>query len=75
MPKFEKGSPDTIQFMKDLRAKRGTNKRPMTTHKQVSKEHIQEIFNEALEKYYMSGTPVVEVPSQVVKVDKKTILK
>ena len=71
MPKFEKGSLEMKNYMAELRAKRGTNKRPMTTHKQVSKEHIQEIVNEALEKYYMSGTPVVEVPSQVVKVDNK----
>jgi len=41
MPKFEKGSPEAIQYMKDLRAKRGTNKRPISTHKEVSKEHIQ----------------------------------
>ena len=69
MPKFVKGSPEAAQFMKELREKRGT-KKPMNTHKQVSKEHIQNIVNEALEKYYMSGTPIVEIPSQVVKVDK-----
>ena len=66
MPKFSKGSPEAIQFMKDLRAKRGSK---TSTHKTVKKEHIKEIVSEALEKYYMSGTPVVEVPSQVVKVD------
>ncbi len=32
-------------------------------------KEIKEIVSEALEKYYMSETPVVEVPSQVVKVD------
>jgi phosphosulfolactate synthase (CoM biosynthesis protein A) len=69
MPKFAKGSPEAVQFMKDLRAKRGS-KRPINTHKQVSKEHIQNIVNEALEKYYMTGTPIVEIPSQVVNVDK-----
>ena len=69
MPKFAKGSPEAIQFMADLRAKRG-EKRPITKKKTLKKEHIKEIVNEALEKYFMSGTPVVEVPSQVVKVDK-----
>ena len=37
MPKFSKGSPEAIQFMKDLRAKRGTKK---SAHKTVKKEHI-----------------------------------
>jgi hypothetical protein len=69
MPKFAKGSPEAVQFMKDLRAKRGS-KRLISTHKQVSKDHIQNIVNEALEKYYMTGTPIVEIPSQVVNVDK-----
>ena len=69
MPKFEKGSIEMKNHMAALRAKRGTNKRPISTHKEVSKEHIQNIVNEALEKYYMSGTPIVETPSQVVKVD------
>ena len=68
MPKFAKGSPEAIQHMADLRAKRG-NKRPITTNKQVSKEHIKDIVNEALEKYYLVSTPVLEVPSQVVKVE------
>ena len=66
MPKFSKGSPEAIQITKDLRAKRGTK---TSTHKTVKKEHIKEILSEALEKYYMSGTAVIEVPSQVVKVD------
>ena len=66
MPKFIKGSPEAAQFMKDLRAKRGTK---TSTYKAVKKEHIKKIVSEALEKYYMSGTAVVEVPSQVVKVD------
>ncbi|MEI7670129.1 MAG: hypothetical protein WCJ33_08610 [Pseudomonadota bacterium] len=69
MPKFEKGSIEMKNYMAGLRAKRG-EKRPITTNKQVSKEHIKEIMNEALEKYYMVSTPVGEVPSQVVKVDK-----
>ena len=60
MPKFSKGSPEAIQFMKDLRAKRGTK---TSTNKTVKKEHIKEIVSEALEKYYMSGTPVVEYVS------------
>ena len=66
MPKFSKGSPEMKNHMAELRAKRGTK---TSTHKTVKKEHIKEIVSEALEKYYMSGTPVVEVPSQVVKVD------
>ena len=66
MPKFSKGSPEMKNHMAELRAKRGNK---TSTHKTVQKEHIKEIVSEALEKYYMSGTPVVEVPSQVVKVD------
>ena len=50
MPKFEKGSVEMKNYMAGLRAKRG-EKRPTTTNKQVSKEHIKEIMNEALEKY------------------------
>jgi hypothetical protein len=69
MPKFAKGSPEAIQFMKELRERRG-NKRPITTNKQVSKEHIQNIVNEALEKYYMVSTPVVEVPEKLVTINK-----
>ena len=70
MPKFAKGSPEAVEFMKQLREKRG-NKRPLTTHKEVSKEHIQRILNEALEKYYMVSTPIVEVPDKVIKLDNK----
>ena len=40
MPKFEKGSPEIKNYMAELRAKRGTNKRPMSTHKTLKKEHI-----------------------------------
>ena len=69
MPKFAKGSPEAIQFMKELRERRG-NKRPITNNKQVSKEHIQNIVNEALEKYYMVSTPVVEVPEKLVTINK-----
>ena len=67
MPKFEKGSLEMKNYMAGLRAKRG-EKRPTTTNKQVSKEHIKEIVNEALEKYYMVSTPVVEVPDKVIKI-------
>ena len=70
MPKFEKGSLEMKNYMAGLRAKRG-EKRPITTNKQVSKEHIKEIVNEALEKYYMVSTPVVEVPDKVIKIDNK----
>ncbi len=70
MPKFAKGSPEAVEFMKQLREKRG-NKRPITTHKEVSKEHIQRILNEALEKYYMVSTLIIEVPDKVIKIDNK----
>ena len=69
MPKFEKWSLEMKNYMAGLRAKRG-EKSPIYTNKQVSKGHIKEIVNEALEKYYLVSTPVIEVPSQVVKVDK-----
>jgi hypothetical protein len=68
MPKFEKGSIEMKNYMAELQAKRGTNKRPISTHKQVSKEHIQNIVNEALEKYYMVSTPVVEIPEKLVTI-------
>jgi hypothetical protein len=41
MPKFIKGSPEAAQFMKDLRAKRGTK---TSTHKAVKKEHIKKLL-------------------------------
>ena len=56
MPKFAKGSPEMKTYMADLRAKRGTTNRPITTNKRVSKEHIQNIVNEALEKYFLDST-------------------
>ena len=68
MPKFEKGSLEMKNYMAGLRAKRG-EKRPTSTNKQVSKEPIKEIVNEALEKYYMVSTPVVEVPDKVIKIN------
>ena len=67
MPKFEKGSIEMKNHMAELRAKKGT-KKPMNTHKEVSKEHIQNIVNEALEKYYMVSTPVVEIPEKLVTI-------
>ena len=70
MPKFAKGSPEAVEFMKQLRENRG-NKRPITTHKEVSKEQKQIILNKVLEKYYMVSTPIVEVPDKVIKIDKK----
>ena len=69
MPKFTKGSPEAIQYMKELRERRGA-KRPITTNKQVSKEHIQNIVNQALEKYFLASSPVVEVPEKLVTINK-----
>ena len=68
MPKFEKGSIEMKNYMAELRAKKGTTKKPISTHKQVSKEHIQNIVNEALEKYYLASSPVVEVPEKLVTI-------
>ena len=68
MPKFEKGSIEMKNYMAELRAKKGITKKPMNTHKEVSKEHIQNIVNEALEKYYMVSTPVVEIPEKLVTI-------
>ena len=48
MPKFEKWSLEMKNYMAGLRAKRG-EKSPIYTNKQVSKGHIKEIVNEALE--------------------------
>jgi hypothetical protein len=68
MPKFEKGSIEMKNYMSELRAKKGIAKKPMNTHKQVSKEHIQNIVNDALEKYYMVSTSVVEIPEKLVTI-------
>ena len=54
--------------MAELRAKKGITKKPISTHKQVSKEHIQSIVNEALEKYYLASSPIVEVPEKLVTI-------
>ena len=67
MPKFEKGSIEMKNYMAEIRANKGTTKKPMNTHKQVSKEHIQNIVNEALEKYYIASSPV-EVPEKLVTI-------
>ncbi len=70
MQKFEKGSIEMKNYMAEIRAKRGTTNRPITTNKQVSKEHIQNIVNKALEKYFLVSTPVVEVPEKLVTINK-----
>ena len=68
MPKFEKGSIEMKNYMAELRAKKGITKKPTSTHKQVSKEHIQNIVNDALEKYYLASSPIVEVPEKLVTI-------
>ena len=67
MPKFEKGSIEMKNYMAEMRAKRGTKPK---VDKTGSHEHIKRVVNEALENYFISGTPVIEVPSKVVQVDK-----
>ena len=72
MPKFEKGSPEAIEYMRTLRERR---KNKPLTELQISrnnkKTEVQNILNEALDKYFMAGSAVVEVPDKVVKLDKK----
>jgi hypothetical protein len=68
MSKFKKESTEMKNHMAELRAKKGTNQRPISTHKQVSEEHIRNIVNEALEKYYFASSPVVEVPEKLVTI-------
>ena len=72
MPKFEKGSAEAIEYMKKLRERRKS--KPLT-ELQISrnnkKQEVQTILNDALDKYYMAGSGVVEVPEKVVNVDKK----
>ena len=67
MPKFVKGSIEAKNHMAEMRAKRGLKPK---VDKTDSKEHIKRVVNEALENYFISGTPVIEVPSKVVQVDK-----
>ena len=67
MPKFVKGSIEAKNYMAEMRAKRGLKPK---VDKTDSKEHIKRVVNEALENYFISGTPVIEVPSKVVQVDK-----
>ena len=67
MPKFVKGSIEAKNYMAEMRAKRGTQPK---VEKTDSKEHIKRVVNEALENYFISGTPIIEVPNKVVKVDK-----
>ena len=72
MPKFEKGSPEAIEHMRILRERR---KNKPLTESQISRNNkkleVQGILNEALDKYYMAGSAVVEVPEKIVNVDKK----
>ena len=65
MPKFVKGSIEAKNHMSEMRAKRGTKPKADT-----NKEHIKKVVNEALEHYFISGTPIIEVPNKVVQVDK-----
>jgi hypothetical protein len=72
MPKFEKGSPEAIEHMRILRERR---KNKPLTELQISRNNkkleVQGILNEALDKYYMAGSAVVEVPEKIVNVDNK----
>jgi hypothetical protein len=72
MPKFPKGSEEAKQHMKELRERR---KNKPLTELQISrnnkKTEVQNILNEALDKYFMAGSAVVEFPDKVVKLDKK----
>ena len=72
MPKFAKGSPEAIEYMRTLRERR---KNKPLTELQISRNNkkleVQGILNEALDKYYMAGSAVVEVPDKIVNVDKK----
>ena len=72
MPKFEKGSVEAIEHMRILRERR---KNKPLTELQISRNNkkleVQGILNEALDKYYMAGSAVVEVPEKIVNVDKK----
>ncbi len=72
MPKFAKGSPEAIEHMRILRERR---KNKPLTELQISRNNkkleVQGILNEALNKYYMAGSAVVEVPEKIVNVDKK----
>ena len=67
MLKFVKGSIEAKNYMAEMRAKRGLKPK---VDKTDSKEHIKRVVNEALENYFISGTPVIEVPNKVVQVDK-----
>ena len=67
MPKFEKGSIEMKNYMAEMRAKRGTKPK---VDKTDSHEHIKRVVNKALENYFISGTPIIEVPNKVVQVDK-----
>ena len=67
MPKFVKGSIEAKNYMSEMRAKRGLKPK---VDKTDSKEHIKRVVNEALENYFISGTPIIEVPNKVVQVDK-----
>ena len=63
MPKFEKGSVEAIEHMRILRE--------LQISRNNKKLEVQGILNEALDKYYIAGSAVVEVPEKFVNVDKK----
>ena len=64
MPKFVKGSIEAKNYMSEMRAKRGLKPK---VDKTDSKEHIKRVVNEALENYFIFGTPVIEVPIKLFK--------
>ena len=72
MAKFPKGSEEAKQYMKELRERRKS--KPLT-ELQISrnnkKQEVQTILNDALDKYFVAGSGVVEVPDKIVKVDNK----
>ena len=72
MPKFEKGSPEAIEHMRILRERR---KNKPLTELQISRNNkkleVQGILNDALDKYFMAGSAVVEVPDKIINEDKK----
>ncbi len=70
MAKFPKGSEEARQHMKELRERR--KNKPLTEsqiNRNNKKIEVQGILNDALDKYFIAGSAVVEVPEKVVQLN------
>lgn len=65
MPKFEKGSQEAKDYMASIRRKK------QSKSNEPHHQKIKEVVLDAIDKYFLAGSAVIEVPDKVVKIDNK----